>query len=131
MRKTASKKALLKNMASIYNSDDLVPISYKRNGCSYRWGIPFKNYQDFEKLGKPYSIDSLLSLGGKLLNILVFHKSSLEINSSKTGVQQLDVYVMSSESEDRQLLHKLSGELRAKDKPFNRDNIPGTNINDE
>lgn len=114
----------------IYRPDDLVPIYYERNGCGYRWGIPFKNFQSFQQLNEPFVIEELLSLDAKLLDILVIGRYSIDFKNNKTGVRKLDVVVRSAESDDRQLLHKLSNKFRVKDKQVDKDSIPGTN-NDE
>lgn len=78
---------------------------------------------------EPYKEEDLLALGGVLLDILVFDKYSIDFKQ-KTGVQKLKVFVKSSESEDKQLLHKITTELRAKDELIDKDNLPGTNNND-
>jgi len=114
----------------IYNPDDLVPIYCKKNKCGYRWGIPYKNFKKLKKLKKPYSIEQLVSLEGKILNIFIFDRYSIKFPSSITGVKRLDVGIMSSESEDRQLLHKISTKLRTKTKHSNRNNIPRTNYDE-
>lgn len=112
--------------------DDLMPVYFVRNGCGYRWGIPFKNYKSngFQNLEEPYKEEDLEALGGVLLDILVLNKYSIDFKQ-KAGVRKLEVIVRSSESEDKQLLHKLTSEFRGKHKQLNRDSIPGTNNDHE
>ena len=127
--KTKHKKYELPDFADeIFNPDDLMTVYFVRNGCGYRWGIPYKVYKSnrFQNLEEPYKDDDLQALGGVLLDILVINKHTIDFKQ-KTGVQKLQVVVRSSESEDRQLLHKLTSEFRAKDQQLNRDSIPGTN----
>lgn len=111
----------------IFKPDDLMAVYFVRNGCGYRWGIPYKIFKSsrFQDMKEPYKDEDLEALGGVLLDILVFDKYSIDFKQ-KTGVQKLQVVVRSSESEDKQLLHKITSEFRAIDK----DNIPGTNNND-
>lgn len=129
MKKSPSEHSLSEYEDTVFESEDLVAIYYTKNGCGYRWGIPFKNFGAFEKLKKPYQIDDLVSLGAKLFDILVVGQHAIDFKQN-TGVQKLKVVVRSSESEDKQLLHKLTSKFRENDKPLNRDNIPGTNTND-
>lgn len=131
MKKLTSEHSLSEYAGTVFEPEDLVAIYFTKNGCGYRWGIPFKNFQAFENLTKPYNIDDLISLGGKLLDILVIDKYSIDFKNNKTGVKKLDVIVRSAESEDRQLLHKITNEFRAKDKEVDKDNMPGTNNKNE
>lgn len=112
----------------LFGPEDLMSVYFVRNGCGYRWGIPYKSYQSkrFQSLEEPYKEADLEALGGVLLDILVLDKYSIDFKQ-KTGVQKLQVVVRSSESQDKQLLHKLATGIRSEDKPLNRDSIPGTN----
>jgi len=111
----------------LIDPEELMSVIIERNGCMYKWGIPFKNFSKVKTLKEPLKEDDLLELGGKLLNILISKTTSINFKKSKTGVQKLNVAIISSESEDMQLLHKLSNELRLKDKELIKDSIPGTN----
>src|SRR3989338_6945890 len=93
-----------------FEPDDLMSVTIERNGCIYNWGIPYKNLKSpqFQNLEEPYKEEDLITLGGRLLNILIVDGYSIDFKQSKTGVQKLKVAVFSSETEDRQLLHKLS-----------------------
>lgn len=130
MKKSPLEHSLSKYENSVFESEDLIAIYYTKNGCGYRWGIPFKNFGAFEQLKKPYQIDDLLSLGAKLFDILVVGQHSIDFKQN-TGVQKLEVVVRSAESEDRQLLHRITSEFRAKDTEVDKDNIPGTNNDNE
>lgn len=125
--KKNSKYELPQFADDIFMPDDLMKVLVERNGCMYFWGIPYKIYKSsrFQDMEEPYKDEDLEALGGILLDILVFDKYSIDFKQ-KTGVQKLQVVVRSSESEDKQLLHKITSEFRAIDK----DNIPGTNNND-
>jgi hypothetical protein len=128
-----NKKYELPDFADdIFMPDDLMKVLVERNGCMYFWGIPYKIYKSsrFQNMEEPYKDEDLEALGGVLLDILVVNKYSIDFKQ-KTGVQKLQVVVRSSESEDKQLLHKLATAIRAKDKPLNRDSIPGTNNDNE
>lgn len=116
-------------LSSLYGPDDLIMVMVERNGCNYRWGFPFKNVELFKQLKEPYSFEDLQTIGGIIQDILVFDQFTIDFKHAKTGVQKLDVIVRSSESEDRQLLHKLTSEIRAKDKRVNKDSLPGTKNN--
>lgn len=131
MKKSTTDHSLSEYEGTVFESEDLIAIYYTKNGCGYRWGIPFKNFGAYENLKKPYQIDDLLSLGAKLLDILVIDKYSIDFKDSRTGVKKLDVIVRSAESDDRQLLHKITNEFRAKDKEVDKDNMPGTNNENE
>ena len=65
MKKSTSDHILSEYEGTVFESEDLVAIYNTKNGCGYRWGIPFKNFGSFENLKKPYQIDDLLSLGAK------------------------------------------------------------------
>lgn len=130
MKNNLKQHSLSEYKNTIYQPDDLVPIYYTRNGCGYRWGIPFKNFGTFENLKKPYKIEELTALDAVLLDILVFDKYSIDFKDAKSGVKKLEVTVRSSESEDKQLLHKIVSGFRADDEVLDKDNIPGTNDND-
>ena len=114
----------------IYGPEDPIPLYFERNGCGYRWTIPYKNYKSVKYLKEPFSEEELLALGGKLIDILVVKRYSIDFKQ-KTGVQKLSVVMRSSESEDKQLLHKLTTGFRAKDKRLDKDIIPGTNNDNE
>lgn len=122
---------LPKEAKNLYLPDDLVPIVIKRNGCVYRWGIPYKNYDQLNNLDKKLPFKDLKTLGGVVLDILVFDRMSIDFKNNATGVQKLDVIIRSSESDDRQLLHNLSEDLRLDSSLSNRDNIPGTKNEDD
>ncbi len=127
-----NKKYELPDFADeIFNSDDLMAVYFVRNGCGYRWGIPYKIFKSsrFQDMEEPYKDEDLEALGGVLMDILALNKYSINFKQ-KTGVQRLEVVVRSSESEDKQLLHKITSEFRAKNKVIDKDNIPGTNNND-
>lgn len=116
----------------IFEPDDLMAIYFVRNGCGYRWGIPYKVYKSaqFQGLKEPYKEKDLLALGGVLFDILVLNKYSIDFKDSSSGVKKLDVIIRSSESDDKQLLHKLTSGFRANDQSFIKDTIPGTKDND-
>lgn len=114
----------------IYGPDDPIPFYFERNGCGYRWTIPYKNYNSISSLEEPFKEKELLALGGRLVDILVVKRYSINFKQ-KTGVQKLSVVMRSSESEDKQLLHKLTTGFRANDKRLDKDIIPGTNTDNE
>ncbi|MBI2595572.1 hypothetical protein HYW46_02435 [Candidatus Daviesbacteria bacterium] len=131
--KKRNKKYELPDFADdIFMPDDLMKVLVERNGCKYFWGIPYRIYKSsrFQNMEELYKDEDLEALGGVLLDILVVNKYSIDFKQ-KTGVQKLQVVVRSSESEDKQLLHKLATGIRANDKPLNRDSIPGTNNDNE
>ena len=130
MKKKPSKNRLSEYGSSVFQPEDLVAIYYTVNGCGYRWGIPFKNFHTFENLKTPYSVDDLIALGGVLFDILVFDRYSIDFKDAKSGVKKLEVTVRSSESQDKQLLHKITNEFRVEDGLIDKDSIPGTNNND-
>lgn len=127
MAKRNKKYQLPEFADDIFKPDDLMKVLVERNGCKYFWGVPYKTYKSsrFQDMKEPYKDEDLEALGGILLDILVVDKYSVDFKQ-KTGVQKLQVIVRSSESEDKQLLHKITSEFRTIDK----DNIPGTNNND-
>ncbi len=131
MTKRNKKYELPEFADDIFMPDDLMKVLVERNGCKYFWGIPYRIYKSsrFQDMEEPYKDEDLEALGGILLDILVVDKYSIDFKQ-KTGVQKLQVVVRSSESEDKQLLHKLTSEFRGKDKQLNRDSIPGTNNDD-
>lgn len=119
-------------LSSLYGPNDLIMVMVERNGCNYRWGVPFRNIDRLKELKEPYSFEDLQALEGTIQDIVVIDQFSIDFKQTKTGVQKLDVIVRSSESEDRQLLHKLTSEIRAKDQELNKDSLPGTkHTNDE
>ncbi len=132
MTKKNKKYELPEFADDIFMPDDLMKVLVKRNGCMYFWGIPYKIYKSsrFQDMEEPYKDEDLEALGGVLLDILVLNGLSIDFKQ-KTGVQKLSVIVRSSESEDKQLLHKLATGIRANDKQLNRDSIPGTNNDNE
>lgn len=132
MAKRNKKYELPEFADDIFKPDDLMSVLVERNGCKYFWGVPYRIYKSsrFQNMEEPYKDADLEALGGVLLDILVVNKYSIDFKQ-KTGVQKLQVVVRSSESEDKQLLHKLATGIRAKDKPLNRDSIPGTNNDNE
>lgn len=133
MNKKTSRYELPEEADWAFEPEDLMSITIERNGCIYNWGVPYKNVKStaFQKLEEPYREEDLIALGGKLLNILIVDGYSIDFKQSKTGVQKLKVAVFSSETEDRQLLHKLSSEFRLKDTPLDRDTVLGTNKENE
>ena len=132
MKKRNKKYELPEFADDIFKPDDLMTVLVERNGCKYFWGIPYKIYKSsrFQDMEEPYKDEDLEALGGVLLDILVLNGLSIDFKQ-KTGVQKLSVIVRSSESEDKQLLHKLATGIRANDKQLNRDSIPGTNNDNE
>lgn len=116
----------------LFAPEDLMAVYFVRNGVGYRWGIPYKNFNShrFQDMQEPYRDEDLKALGGVLLDILVLDKYKIDFKQ-KTGVQKLSVIVRSSEADDKQLLHKLTGKIREKSELLNRDNIPGTNKDHE
>lgn len=132
MNKKTSRYELPEEADWAFRPEDLMSITIERNGCIYNWGVPYKNVKssDFQKLEEPYKEADLMALGGVLMDILVLDKYSIDFKQ-KTGVQKLQVAIRSSETEDKQLLHKLTSEFRAKDKQLNRATIPGTNNDNE
>lgn len=128
--KTKNTKYELPDFADeIFGPEDLMSVLIERNGCTYKWGIPYKNFKALQDLEEPFKEDELVALDGKLLNVLVTSEYTIDFKQ-KTGVRKLDVTVFSSESEDRQLLHKLSNEFRTKDEQLNKDGLPGTKDNE-
>ena len=114
-----------------YKLDDLIPFAIKRNGCSYRWAIPLKDWEVTAEFNDSVSFDYMRSKGAVLWNILVPNIAKINFPTSTSGVKTLDVHLWSSETEDRQLLHKLSSDIRAKENRLDKDSLPGTNNNDE
>ena len=108
-----------------YKQDDQIAFSFVRNECVYVWTIPFKNYKLVDKLDKPFRDEELVALGAKVKTILVSNRYSIDFKGN-VGVKKLDVSILSTESEDRQLLHKVSTEFRAKEKLLNNDSLVGT-----
>lgn len=51
-------------LASRCKPNDLIPFAYDQNGCMYRWGVPFKNFEKLKELSlnQPYKIADLQSL---------------------------------------------------------------------
>lgn len=123
--------ALPKEAENLYQPDDLVPIAIERKGCVYRWGIPYKNFNQLNNLDAIMPFKKLRALGGVVLDILAVNKMSIDFKDNKSGVKKLDVVIRSSESNDRQLLHSLSENFRLNNTQLNRDNIPGTSSDDE
>jgi hypothetical protein len=72
-------------LSSMYGPDDLISIVVERNGCNYRWGIPLKNIELFQKLEEPFSFDDLQAMGGKIQDILVFNHFPLILSRQKPG----------------------------------------------
>lgn len=132
MAKRNKKYELPEFADEIFKPNDLMSVLVERNGCKYFWGVPYSIYKSsrFQNMEEPYKDEDLEALGGVLLDILVVNKFSIDFKQ-KTGVQKLQVVVRSSESEDKQLLHKLATGIRAKDRALNRDSIPGTNNDNE
>jgi hypothetical protein len=116
----------------LFGPEDLMAVYFVRNGVGYRWGIPYKNFNShrFQDMQEPYRDEDLKALGGVLFDILVLDKYTIDFKQ-KTGVQKLSVVVRSSEADDKQLLHKLTGKIREKSELLNRDNMPGTNKDHE
>jgi len=129
MKKKNTKYELPEEADSIFEPEDLMSVLIERNGCTYKWGIPYKNFKAIQNMEEPFKEDELMALGGKLLNVLVANSYTVDFKQ-KTGVRKLDVAVFSSESEDRQLLHNLTSKFREKDKQVDKDSLPGTNNND-
>ena len=129
--KKNTKYELPEEADGLFAPDDLMSVTIERNGCIYNWGIPYKNFKapQFQNLKEPYKEEDLEELGGVLLDILVLNKYSIDFKQ-KAGVRKLEIVVRSSETDDKQLLHKLTSEFRGKYKQLNRDIIPGTNNND-
>ena len=125
-----SPKKELETELEIAKAEGVVPIILVRNGCWYQWEIPYENFSFIKDrvgaLDTSLEDTELLTLGGKLLSIHPFGQYSIDFKQ-KTGVKKLEVMVSSSETEDRQLLHKLATEFRAKEKLLNRDSLVGTN----
>ena len=131
MKQRNTKYELPKDITDeIYGPEDPIPFYFERNGCGYRWTIPYKNFNNLNDLEEPFKEEELLALGGKLVDILVVKRYSIDFKQ-KTGVQKLSVVMRSSETEDKQLLHKLTTGFRANDKRLDKDIIPGTNNNNE
>ena len=131
MNKKNKKYELPEFADEIFTPEDLMSVYFVRNGCGYRWGIPYKTFKSsrFQNMEEPYKEEDLEALGGVLLDILVLNKYSIDFKQ-KTGVRKLEVVVRSSESDDKQLLHNLTSKFRAKEQQLNRDSIPGTNNDD-
>ncbi len=130
MKKRVSKYEVSQETDWAFDADDLMSVYYVRNGCGYQWGIPYRNFKSLENMQEPYKEVDLIALEGQLLHILVLDKQYIDFKDAKTGVQKLEVLVMSSETEDRQLLHKLTSEFRAKDVLIDKSGIPGTKSDD-
>lgn len=130
MNKKNTKYELPEEADSIFGPEDLMSVLIERNGCTYKWGIPYKNFKAIQNMEEPFKEDDLIALGGKLLNVLVANSYTVDFKQ-KTGVRKLDVAVFSSESEDRQLLHNLTSKFREKDKQLDKDRLPGTNNDNE
>ncbi len=126
-----TKYELPEEADGLFAPNDLMSVLIERNGCIYKWGIPYKNFKSsqFQDMEEPYKEVDLQALGGVLLDILVLNKYSIDFKQ-KTGVRKLEVVIRSSETEDKQLLHKLTYGFRAKDEQVDKDTIPGTNNND-
>jgi hypothetical protein len=131
MKTKNTKYELPEEAEGLFAPDDLMSVLIERGGCIYKWGIPYKNFKSsqFQDMEEPYKEDDLQALGGVLLDILVLNRYSIDFKQ-KTGVRKLEVIIRSSESEDKQLLHKITNEFRAKDELIDKDTIPGTNNND-
>ncbi len=130
--KKNSKYELPEEADGLFQPDDLMSVLIERNACIYKWGIPYKNFKSsqFQDMEEPYKESDLQALGGVLLDILVLDKYSIDFKQN-TGVRKLEVVIRSSETEDKQLLHKLTHGFRAKDEQVVKDNIPGTNNDHE
>lgn len=103
-----------------YKPDDLIAFSFERNECIYVWTIPYKNYKEINKLNQPFMDEELVALGGKVKTIFVRDRYSIDFKGNM-GVKKLDVTVFSTEAEDRQLLHTVSTEFRAKERLLDKD----------
>lgn len=121
----SSKYDLPPELESLLGPEDLVSIVIERNGCKYKWGVPYKNFEKFKKLEEPLKEKDLVRLGGKLSNVLISKKAKIEFGS-KAGVRELDVAVFSSESKDRQLLHSLTTEFRENNGALVNNSMYGT-----
>jgi hypothetical protein len=128
MKTKNTKYELPEDAENIFTPDDLMSVLIERNGCIYKWGIPYKNFKAIQDMEEPFKENELIALGGKILNVLVTNGYAIDFKQ-KTGVRKLDVAVFSSESEDRQLLHNLTSKFRKKDKQVDKDKLPGTNNN--
>lgn len=123
-QREVSPEKELETELEVARVEGVVPIIIIRNGCWYQWEIPYENFNFVkDRIGLTDTTledAELLTLGGKLLSIQPFGQYSIDFKQ-KTGVKKLEVMVSSSETEDRQLLHKLATEFRAKEKLLNKD----------